>query len=188
MNQLFFSLLLLVALSLTGCDNSTMHMNTTEKPQPQKNLERAYSGKPVAPIQLEHQILGDPQNGIPLTISLKITPAVAANRISINISTSPELYFVDGHSMPDFVNLAAGQTVTHIIEVVPQAESKHHLRVNVYVDSVSGRSGARSFSITFTTGKIAKETDLPNATSIQPAPNGEKLIIQKGAETRTTTP
>ncbi len=188
MKQLLISLFMAAALSISGCDNATMQMKTTEKPQPQKNLERAYSGKPVAPVQLEHQVLGEPETGTALTILLKITPTVAANRMTINMSSNPALFIVDGPSLPEFSNLAAGQATTHTIEVIPQEDGKHHLRINVYVDSVSGRSGTRSFSITFTTGNIEKESELPGAATIQQAPHGEKLIIQKGVETRSVDP
>jgi hypothetical protein len=188
MKQLLFSLFLPVALSVTGCDNATMHMNTTEKSQSQKNLERAYSGKPVAPVQLEYQVLGEPQTGTPLTITLKITPAVTANRITINMNTNPELFIVHGYPLPEFSNLAVGRTVTHTIKVIPQADGKHYLHLNVGIDSTSGRSGTRSFSITFTTGNMEKQADLPSAVELQQADDGEKLIIQEGVETRTVNP
>jgi hypothetical protein len=182
MKLLINSSLLVLALCMSGCDN-TATFNTQDKTK--TNITRAYSGKPVAPVQLEYQVLGEPQSGVPLSISLTITPAVAANTVSINLYTSSELIIVDGTSILELNNLAAGQAVTRNIRVIPQADGRHHLRINTYIDSASGRSGTRSFSISFTAGNIDKATDLPNAATIQPVPNGENLIIQKGVETRT---
>jgi hypothetical protein len=189
MNQIMISLCMTLVFSVTGCDKPNTAVNKQDISKSQKTISHAYSGKPSAPVQLDYQFNSQPQIGVPLTITLQITPGVNANAVRVDYQAADaQLTIMDNATTFEIYNLTAHQSVTRSIHVIPQAAGTHYLQLTVTIDSVTARSGARSFSIPIKAANIENQSDLPSAAKTQLAPSGENLIIQKGVETRTVNP
>ena len=187
MKQLIICLVIPLTLAFAGCDKTTTPLDASKIDDTKKSSKHVHTGKPAAPIQLDYHFDTQPQIGIPLTITLKITPGVEANSVRVDYHADAQLIIADNVPGFEIDNLPARQSVTKTIHVIPQVAGTYYLQLTVTINSVNARSGTRSFSIPIRAGNIEDSTSLPSAVEPQ-TPGQETLIIQKGAETRTVAP
>ena len=185
MKYAIITLTLPLVLGIAACDYRTTATSTKESTISEKETHSPYPGKPSAPIRLDYQFVGKAQAGISLGIEIIITPDVDADTISASYTTSPSLVPADNLSEFNFTDVAANKAVKQTIHVIPQNEGNHYIHLSVTISSQKGRSGTRSFSIPVSVGNVQTKPSLPEKATIEEQQEGERLLIQKGKETRT---
>lgn len=186
MKHVFPVIFLLSCTGLAGCNDKVADVNVTPPASPQNKMLRDSPGKPVAPVALSYAYNSKLEAGLPVSITITLTPAVDADSLLMQYHTSELLIAGDNLQQFEFNNTPAGTPVTQTIQVIPQDDGSHAIQLSVTIISQAGRSGTRSFSIPVQVGKIHKKPALPEKATIKQDTRGERLLIQKGKEHRET--
>lgn len=181
MKLLTITNILLLAIGIAACDNTTP---TYDSKQAGNTPSIGYPGKPSAAVEMSYQLLDTPELGLPVQINISLTPGINCRNIKLSYSTSSELVAGDNLTEFNFANINARQTISESIRVIPQSEGLHYINLVVTLESTQARAGSRSFSIPVKLGNIKDKTPLPQKARIKESPEGERIIIQRGRETR----
>ncbi len=141
MRMTSFALASAVALGACGgADDAAVDLSAPKKVE--RTVE-ASPGKPAPPIDLRYSVLGEPEVGSPLEIALDVGTALTG---PVTLSLRPKDGLVLGTNQQasmDLAGAAAAQapgetTETRRITVIPQAEGRSYLVVNVTVQTDAG--------------------------------------------------
>lgn len=174
--------LTLLATTLVACQDKVAHNATPHAEDKAAAQQTGYPGKPTAPVQISYQLDKNIQLGIPLTITLKITPTVVAQQITVHYTTEGALTSGDPQPHFQFGNTAAGATIEQTITVIPQAEGRHRVIVSVNIQSDHGRSGSRSMSIPVVLGNVPQGNLKPQGATVTTDPQGKQVIVTPAQE------
>ena len=173
-------LLLSVTLLVACQDKVAQTTPDTHKPS-LAQTRTDYPGKPTAPVRIDYQLSKNIQLGLPVVVSLRITPLVDAQRISLNYQVEGALTSGDPQTQFEFGSTPAGTTLQQDINLIPQAEGRHRVIVTVSIDSDGGRSGSRSMSIPIVLGNPPQTTLKPQGTT-NTDQQGKPIIVTPAQE------
>ena len=171
----------LLATTLVACQDKVVQNTAPQTNDKAAVQQSAYPGKPTAPVQISYQLEKDIQVGMPFTITLTITPMVAAQQISVSYSMEGALSSGDPQPRFQFSHTAAGTPLEQKITVIPQAEGHHRVIVSVNIQSDHGRSGSRSMSIPVVLGNVPQGKPKPQGT-VTTDQEGKQVIVTPAQE------
>jgi hypothetical protein len=173
----FITLSLLCSfIVLASCKEKVAQTASTSYKQQTTANTSAYPGKPLAPVRISYQLSKDIQLGVPLVVTLSITPMVDAQHLSLHYKTEGALTSGDPQPQFDFGVTPAGTVLQQNITVIPQAEGQHRVIVSVRIDSQVGHAGSRSMSIPIVVGNPPQTTLKPQGT-MATDPQGRPIIV-----------
>ncbi|MEO0997951.1 MAG: hypothetical protein AAFX58_10560, partial [Pseudomonadota bacterium] len=132
------------AIALAACDGGAGDAEVDlSAPKKVERTVEAAPGKPAPPIDLRYSVLGEPEVGSPLEITLDVGTALVG---PVTLSLRPKDGLVLGANQPPSMDLAAAAAApapgdaaeTRRITVIPQAEGRSYLVVNVTVQTDAG--------------------------------------------------
>ncbi|MBI1423922.1 MAG: hypothetical protein GC149_10690 [Gammaproteobacteria bacterium] len=164
--------LLSSSIWLTACHDKPAQTASAPNTESMQQLSTAYPGKPEAPVRIEYQLAKDIQPGVPIDISLSLTPAVDTQSMTLRYALEGALESGDPQTEFAFGALHAGAQVQQHITVIPQAEGRFRVIVSVQIDNPTGHGGSRSISIPIVVGN-------PPAATLKP--EGKPSTDTKGA-------
>lgn len=172
--------LTLLASTLVACQDKVAQ--TTPAASDKAAVQQpTYPGKPVAPVQISYMLEKNIQLGVPVKITLMITPMVAAQQLSVSYTTEGALTSGDPQPHFEFSNTAAGVAISQVITVIPQAEGNHRVIVSVNVQAEQGRSGSRSMSIPVVLGNVPQGNLKPQG-KVTTDQQGKQVIVTPAQE------
>lgn len=179
----FVTLSLLSCLTLlAACQDKVAQ--TMPRPNKQAALAAnttTYPGKPTAPVRISYQLSKDIQLGMPVIVTLSITPMVDARQLSLHYRLEGSLTSGDPQTQFDFGSTPAGTTLQQNITVIPQAEGRHRIIVSIRIDNQAGHTGSRSMSIPIVVGNPPQTTLKPQGTSTTDT-QGKPIIVTPAQE------
>jgi hypothetical protein len=174
--------LLISMMILVGCQDKVTQQATTVNKSSREHTQTAYPGKPTAPVQIEYQLDKAIQLGVPLMITLDITPTVAARQLTLSYATRGALTAGDAQTRFDLGSAAAGTHLQQTITVTPQAEGRHRVIVTVTIASTGGHSGSRSMSIPIVLGNVPPGDLKPQGVNMDSDAQGKPIIVSPAQE------
>ena len=181
LKQTFSIGLLACLMALSACQDkpaqTTSNANSAQTPV----QGAAYQGKPVAPVNIEYQHAKDIQLGVPLVISISLTPMVDTQQLSLRYTLEGALDSGDPQQQFDFGPRHAGEHVQQNITVIPQAEGRFHVYVFADINNPTGHGGSRSMSIPIVVGNPPPTTLKPQG-SMSTDPQGKPIIVTPAQE------
>ena len=181
MNSIATLGLLLSVTLLVACQDKVAQTNPETQKPALAQTSTDYPGKPTAPVRIGYQLSKNIQLGLPLVVSLSITPLVNAQHISLHYQIEGAMTSGDPQTQFDFGNTPAGTTLQQDINVIPQAEGSHRIIVTVRIEADGGHSGSRSMSIPIVLGNPAQTTLKPQGTT-STDPQGKPIIVMPAQE------
>lgn len=173
---------LLLGVSLLVACQDKVAQTTSDTHKPSLAQTRTdYPGKPTAPMRIDYKLSKNIQLGLPVVVSLSITPLVDAQHISLNYQIEGALTSGDPQTQFDFGSTPAGTTLQQDINVIPQAEGRHRVIVTIRIDSDGGRSSSRSMSIPIALGSPPQTTLKPKGTTSADQ-QGKPIIVTPAQE------
>lgn len=170
------SLLLLYGIALAACRSGSDGGESTgtivhSKPAASADKPRKSPGKPLAPINIDYEIMGMPVVGIPLSINVKISSGLDQPiRVNYRINDTTSLMFSDAQSETvSLVPVGDEAYSAEQVTVIPQREGRLFLNVSAEIETDNGMM-ARVMAIPIQVG------------SHRPAPrvNGELITGEDG--------
>lgn len=182
MNHFLMASLICSIFALSAC-HSKQAQNDTVSPKPSETASHGIvsPGKPRAPVRIEYQVSKDLQPGLPVVISLSITPLVDAQHITLHYRTEGDLNSGDPQPQFSFGPTQARTTVQQAITVIPQAEGRYRVIVSVTIASQSGQAGSRSISIPIVVGNPPPASLKPQGTMGTDS-QGKPIIVTPAQE------
>jgi len=95
-----------------------------------------------APIGIDTDFDGEPAVGQPLTVTLAIGAGIAAENVVLSLTADPALAITEPQGDVELGSIAAGETATVTVVIVPLAGGTSHLQVGVSADLRGRRQGA----------------------------------------------
>lgn len=182
MNYILMICLLCSLFILDACHEQAAQPDTEASKSTQAPHQiNTSQGKPRAPVRIDYQISNNIQLGIPVVITLRITPQVDAQHITLRYRTEGSLDSGDPQPEFSFGPTPEGTTVQQDISVISQTEGRFRVIVSVTVASQSGRSGSRSMSIPVVVGNPPPASLKPQGTK-STDPQGKAIIVTPAQE------
>jgi hypothetical protein len=181
MKQLFILSLLSSLIALSACQDKVAQTAAASAQTQKDPHTSAYPGKPTAPIRIEYQLGKDIQPGVPLVISISLTPLVDAQQLSLQYTLEGALNSGDPQTQFTFGPTPAGSQVQQNITVIPQTEGRFRVILTAHIDNPSGHGGSRSMSIPIVVGNPPARTLKPAGTQATD-PQGNPIIVTPAQE------
>lgn len=178
----YFHLLIYLSslILLSACQEKATHSGVAN-PMPMQNAKAAYPGKPTAPVRINYQLSKTIQPGLPVVVSISITPLVDAQQLSLHYTMEGALTSGDPQPQFNFGPTTANTTLQQDITVIPQAEGSYRIIVSVSIDNPQGHTGSRSMSIPIVVGNPSPTTLKPQGTMDKDA-HGKPIIVTPAKE------
>jgi len=112
-------------------------------------------GKPLAPIAMRYETLGEPALGQAMTIAVVIAPEQPLDNARVTVRADSALVLESPAGALAFGTVAAGQELRVVVRATPQAQSVLRLNVSISGD-MQGRHQSRNLSIPIRLGPVAR--------------------------------
>ena len=151
----------------------------TDKPTPGvANAGGASPGKPMAPISIRYEVIGNPIIGQPVLINVKVRSEEGPVTVQYDITDASALMFqpgqVERYQIPDPTSDSTNQ-----LSVIPQREGRIYVNVSAEVQTPGGPM-IRSMAIPI---KVGAAPDEPTANGeLKEGPDGETVISMPAQE------
>ena len=140
-------------MMLAAChDKPVQEQATQTKAMTRPDQGMVSLGKPMAPVRTEYKLTKDIQVGIPVVISLSISPTIDADQITLRYRTSDGLISGDSQQVFQFGSTSANTTLHQDITVIPQSEGRFRVILSVMIANPHGHAGSRSMRIPIVVG------------------------------------
>ena len=160
MNKIFALLSLSCLFTLAACQDK-MSATAPGKQIQASSTEVATTGKPVAPVLIDYQLGKEIQPGVPLIISITLTPMVDTQQLGMAYTLEGALNSGDPQQQFELGPRRAGEHVQQNITVIPQAEGRFHVYISASIENPSGHGGSRSLGIPVVVGNPPPPTLKP---------------------------
>jgi hypothetical protein len=171
MNNMKTTFALLTLVSLAACQSDAPPETPVDSPA-------ASAGKPVAPVSLEYQVVGNAIVGQPTQVNIEVKSGQGPVNVHYSIADGSALMFqTDQVERVEILDPSAGSMQQ--VAVVPQREGRVYLNVSAEVETPGGVK-IRSMAIPIRVGK-APQSATPNG-DIQEGPDGETVISMPAEE------
>lgn len=183
-NKTFSVALLIAATSLLACQGESESVQPVQSaPQVADGKsapanDGASPGKPMAPISMSYEVIGNPIVGAPALVNVKVTSAAGPVSVQYNIVDTSALRFQQGQverwQITDSTSDESQQ-----IAVIPQREGRLYLNVSAEVETPGGTM-IRSMAIPIKVGNAPAEATING--ELKEGPGGETVISMPAQE------
>ena len=130
-------------------------------------------GKPMPPLGIRYQVLGEPQVGQPLQIRITSQAQIALSNLGVEFRGDERLYVAPSTASIRVARMQVDEPIVRTVTVTPMAEGL--LRLSVLLQGeVDGRVQARSVTIPIQVGAIAEAPPVPGTLGVDA--DGEPII------------
>jgi hypothetical protein len=152
------------------------------RPAPEDALARRTPGKPVAPIAIDYELLGEPRVGEPLRLQIRVRPEQALTRLTFGVDAQAGLT-VTPLELPAAGPVAAGESIARTLVVTPLEPGAWRVTLLVQGEGGTG-SLARVVSIPIRTAAPGSASKPKAAGSLKEDRSGRTVVSLPAQESR----
>jgi hypothetical protein len=186
-SKTFFAAALIASLGLVACSSGDKSTGSTQdatvsgsaKPAPAvADTSGASPGKPMAPISIQYEVIGNPIIGQPVLINVEVSSAEGPVDVQYSITDGSALMFQQGQ-VERYQFAGTSEDSMRQVSVIPQREGRLYVNVSAEVQTPGGPM-MRSMAIPIKVGAAPEEATINGELKV--GPEGETVISMPAQE------
>jgi hypothetical protein len=142
------------------------------------DVEIRTSSKPLPPIAISYEMLGEPRVGQPLEIRVTMRSQVVLTEVSVDVRGDERLVLVPETRNRNVARVPSGEAMIRTVTVTPLLDGALHVSVLVRAE-INGRAQARSVLIPI---QVGPSISVPEAEGVVELDESGELIISLPAQ------